>query len=215
MSLASKSRFIFLISSSMLALLSVAIITACLFSVSFRYITDHEHLKGTRFYGLIRYCFESEYQRFGTDDSNADVCYLRTPAPAHATKIEYKTHFGDFELATLILLSCAIASSLLAICFAICTIFTPFGALAHCVMLLTATICSLSAFIVYTYFNELKDNQNETLNGNITRYHFGWAYYWCGGAAACLSAAFICSLFASTCVLLHKQQKNKVDTIVL
>ncbi|KAK6047711.1 hypothetical protein COOONC_14785 [Cooperia oncophora] len=76
-------------------------------------------------------------------------------------------------------------------------------------------ICSLSAFIIYTYFNELKDNQNETLNGNITRYHFGWAYYWCGGAAACLSAAFICSLFASTCVLLHKQQKNKVDTIVL
>lgn len=47
--------------------------------------------------------------------------------------------FQEFELATLILLSCAIASSLLAICFAICTIFTPFGALAHSVMLLVAS----------------------------------------------------------------------------
>ncbi|VDL67647.1 unnamed protein product, partial [Nippostrongylus brasiliensis] len=65
----------------------------------------------------------------------------------------------------MILLSCAIVCGLLAICFAICTIFTVFGALAHCVMLLVATICALSAFIVYTYFNELKDNQNETLNG--------------------------------------------------
>ncbi|VDM65746.1 unnamed protein product, partial [Strongylus vulgaris] len=169
MSIASKSRFIFLISSSMLAILAISIITACLFSVSFRFITDHEHLKGTRYYGLIRYCFEPEFGVYGTDDSYADVCYLRSAAPRYATKIEYKSQYGDFELATLILLSCAIASSLLAICFAICTIFTPFGALAHCVMLLSATICSISAFIVYTYFNELKDNQNETVNGNIIR----------------------------------------------
>uniref|UniRef100_A0A0K0DQR3 MARVEL domain-containing protein n=1 Tax=Angiostrongylus cantonensis TaxID=6313 RepID=A0A0K0DQR3_ANGCA len=187
MTLAARSRFIFLIISSLLALISTAIITSCLFSVSFRYITDHENLKGTRYYGLIRYCFESEYQTFGT----------------------------EFELATMILLSSAIASSLLSICFAIFTIFTVFGALAHCVMLLTATICSISAFVVYTYFNELKDNQNETLNGNIIRYHFGWAYYWSGGASAGLFAAFICSLFASACVLLHKQQKNRIDSVVL
>ncbi|EPB67726.1 hypothetical protein ANCCEY_13186 [Ancylostoma ceylanicum] len=284
MSVASKSRFIFLIASSLLALIAVAIISSCLFSVSFRYITDHEHLKGTRYYGLIRYCFESELGSYGSDDSNADVCYLRTAAPKYATKIEYKTQYGEFELATLILLSCAIASSLLAICFAICTIFTPFGALAHSVMLLVATICSISAFIVYTYFNELKDNQNETVNGNIIRvskqanqkpkqaslglfpndfcqfssvlyilhnpdqrlfqsidsamvglarplsqlnwaasrlcpaglrYHFGWAYYWSGGAAACLFVSFVCSLFASACVLVHKQQKDKIDTVVL
>ncbi|CAJ0602598.1 unnamed protein product [Cylicocyclus nassatus] len=215
MSVVSKSRFIFLISSSLLALLAVAIITSCLFSVSFRYITDHEHLKGTRYYGLIRYCFESQFGRYGTDDSMADVCYLRSAAPRYLTKIEYKAMYGDFELATLILLSCAIACSLLAICFAICSIFTPFGALAHCVMLLAAAICSVSAFIVYTYFNELKDNQNETVNGNIIRYHFGWAYYWSGGAAACLFCSFICSLFAAVFVLVHKQQRDKIDTVVL
>lgn len=113
MSVASKSRFIFLIASSLLALLSVAIISSCLFSVSFRYITDHEHLKGTRYYGLIRYCFESELGSYGSgekfqpfirsqmvltlstaDDSNADVCYLRTAAPKYATKIEYKAQYG-------------------------------------------------------------------------------------------------------------------------
>lgn len=149
------------------------------------------------------------------DDSNADVCYLRTAAPKHASKVDYKAQYGEFELATMILLSSAIASSLLSICFAIFTIFTVFGALAHCVMLLTATICSISAFVVYTYFNELKDNQNETVNGNIIRYHFGWAYYWSGGASAGLFAAFICSLFASACVLLHKQQKNRIDSVVL
>ncbi|ETN77131.1 hypothetical protein NECAME_11244 [Necator americanus] len=160
MSIASKSRFIFLISSSLLAVIAVAIIASCLFSVSFRYITDHEHLKGTRYYGLIRYCFESEFGSYGSDDSNADVCYLRTAAPKHATKIEYKTQYGEFELATLILLSCAIAASLLA-------------------------------------------------------YHFGWAYYWSGGAAACLFVSFVSSLFASACVLVHKQQKDKIDTVVL
>ncbi|VDM60673.1 unnamed protein product [Angiostrongylus costaricensis] len=194
MTLASRSRFIFLIISSLLALISTAIIASCLFSVSFRYITDHENLKGTRYYGLIRYCFESEYQTFGTGECRFSSAEDR--------------FFAEFELATLILLSSAIASSLLSICFAIFTIFTVFGALAHCVMLLTATICSISAFVVYTYFNELKDNQNET-------YHFGWAYYWSGGSSAGLFVAFICSLFASACVLLHKQQKNRIDSIVL
>ncbi|KJH50064.1 hypothetical protein DICVIV_03785 [Dictyocaulus viviparus] len=187
MTLASMSRVIFLVVSSLLTLISVTIITSCLFSVSFRYITDHEHLKGTRYYGLIRYCFESEFRTFGT----------------------------EFELATLILLSCAVASSLMSIFFAIFTIFTVFGALAQCVMLLTAAICSISAFIVYTYFNELKDNQNETVNGNLIRYHFGWAYYWSGGASAGLFLAFICSLFASACVLLHNQQKKRINTILL
>ncbi|KAE9415481.1 hypothetical protein Angca_001773 [Angiostrongylus cantonensis] len=168
MTLAARSRFIFLIISSLLALISTAIITSCLFSVSFRYITDHENLKGTRYYGLIRYCFESEYQTFGTDDSNADVCYLRTAAPKHASKVDYKAQYGEFELATMILLSSAIASSLL-----------------HSQISL------------------------------LFQYHFGWAYYWSGGASAGLFAAFICSLFASACVLLHKQQKNRIDSVVL
>uniref|UniRef100_A0A1I7XHX7 GPI mannosyltransferase 2 n=1 Tax=Heterorhabditis bacteriophora TaxID=37862 RepID=A0A1I7XHX7_HETBA len=47
------------------------------------------------------------------------------------------------------------------------------------------------------------------------QFHFGWAYYWSGGAAGCLILSFICGLFASACVLVHKKQQRKMETVVL
>ncbi|CAB3409915.1 unnamed protein product [Caenorhabditis bovis] len=200
--------------STALALLSCALLLVSLLSASFRYFDESG---ARRSYGLIRFCYSPpSNERAVEDDSNSKICHLRTYInSAYCVSDISSSHkstrncFGEFELATIILMSASMACCLLAFFFSICTIFTSFGALAHSVILIAATICSVSGFFAYTFFYELKENQYETIKGYQFQLHYGWAYYIFGFAGFLQFVAVGCSLFGSAMVLVHKNKKRQ------
>ncbi|CAD6197145.1 unnamed protein product [Caenorhabditis auriculariae] len=220
-----KGRVCCLNGSAALAVVALALLTVCLFSASFRHNSDNN--KGTKYYGLIRFCYEPPIdQQSRDDDSNSKTCHLRNyirSAQCEDTKGQLKESkstrncFGDFELASVILIAIAMGCCLLSLVFTIWTIFTSFGALANSVVLLAAAISSLSAFLTYTYYYELKENQSEIIAGYQYLIHYGWAYYLLGSSAAILIVAFVCSVFGSAFVLVSKsrKRKSKVQSISL
>lgn len=216
MKMASRGKVCCLGLSSTLAVFSFILLTICMFSASFRYNSDS--LGGVKNYGLFRFCYTPETQtQSRDDDSNSKTCHLRNYInSAYCQDRANSNHekstrncFGDFELATIILISASMGCCILAICFSICTIFTSFGALAHSVVLIAAAICSLSGFLAYTYYYELKENQYELVIGYQYQIHYGWAYYVFGFSSLLQWIAFVLSLFGSAFVLVHKNKKRQ------
>uniref|UniRef100_A0A8R1HLP1 Uncharacterized protein n=1 Tax=Caenorhabditis japonica TaxID=281687 RepID=A0A8R1HLP1_CAEJA len=214
--MASRGRACCLGVSTFLAICSLILLIVCLCSASFRYNSDN--LGGMKNYGLIRFCYTPESQaKSREDDSNSKTCHLRNyinsgECQDSVTSSHEKSSrkcFGDFELATIILIAASVGCCLLALCFSICTIFTPFGALAHSVVLISAAICSLSGFLVYTYYYELKDNQYELMAGYQYQIHYGWAYYIFGFSSLLQWISFVLSLFGSALVLVHENKKRQ------
>ncbi|CAA92972.3 CLaudin-like in Caenorhabditis [Caenorhabditis elegans] len=212
--MASRGRICCIGFSSTFAIVSMILLAICMFSASFRYNLDN--LGGVKDYGLFRFCYTPKSQPLSRDDdSNSKTCHLRNYInSAHCQEGGSHTQpsrdcFGDFELASIILISASLGCCILAICFAICTIFTSFGALAHSVVLIAAAMCSLSGFLTYTYYYELKDNQYELVSGYQFQIHYGWAYYVFGFSSLLQWAAFVCSLFGSAFVLVHKNKKRQ------
>ncbi|CAJ0579863.1 unnamed protein product, partial [Mesorhabditis spiculigera] len=203
--------------SSAGALIAASIITACIFSVSFRYVQNDES-RGTKFFGLFRFCYEpnSDYPYSGGMDLHAHefgyACHLRRRAPKHVP-VDYRQFYSDFELCTLILLALAVLSSFMAVGFAICTLYSPLCAAAHSLVVLIAAFSSTSAYIVYTYHNELKENQMESTNGQLYLYHYGWAYYYTAASAAILLVSFVLSLVSSALYLRHRslEQEKRIS----
>ncbi|PIC34228.1 hypothetical protein B9Z55_013947 [Caenorhabditis nigoni] len=211
--------------STVIAIFSLILLTVCMFSASFRYNSDS--LGGMKNYGLFRFCYTPETQtQSRDDDSNSKTCHLRNYINSAYCQEKSNTNhdkstrncFGDFELATIILISASMACCILSICFSICTIFIRlFGALAQSVVLIAAAICSLSGFLSYTYYYELKDNQYELVSGYQYQIHYGWAYYVFGFASLLQWIAFVCSLFGSAFVLVaeNKKRQSKVTSTAM
>ncbi|CAI5448362.1 unnamed protein product [Caenorhabditis angaria] len=226
MAASSRCRICCLGFSTFLAIFSVLLLLICLFSASFRYNSDN--MEGVKKYGLIRFCYlPKSIDISRDDDSNTKTCHLRSyinSAYCSENRNSLNTHdkssrncFGDFEFASILLISASIFCCILALFFAICTIFTSFGALAHSVVLIAAAICSCSGFLSYTYYYELKDNQYELIAGYTFLIHYDWAYYLFAFASSLQFLAFILSLFGSAFVLVHKNKKrqSKVQSMSL
>ncbi|CAI2350333.1 unnamed protein product [Caenorhabditis sp. 36 PRJEB53466] len=204
--------------SSFLAVCSLILLVVVLFSASFRYNLDN--LEGTKNYGLFRFCYTPKTDsQSRDDDSNSKTCHLRNYINSdycterHRATFNHEKSarncFGDFELATIILIAASMACSILAVFFSICTIFTSFGALAQSVVLVSAAICSLSGFLTFTYNYELKDNQYEVISGYQYQIHYGWAYYVFGVSSLLQWSSFVCSLFGSAFLLVNKNKKRQ------
>ncbi|CAI4231847.1 unnamed protein product [Auanema sp. JU1783] len=220
MTIPAKSRGACLSLSCILSLAVAIIIIICLFSTGYRWLDDKGNfIRGKRSFGLLRYCWDPYETKThsASPDTDGHLCYRRSKPPNDEKPLDLTYYYADFEMITLILLSISAGSIIIGLCFAICSIFTKFGALSHCVMQLVATICCTSGFVVYTYFNDLRENQSEIISGTILMYHYGWAYY-CTGACSVLSLlAFICSVFGSAFFIIHSSEKNKskVESIPL
>ncbi|CAJ0931190.1 unnamed protein product, partial [Mesorhabditis belari] len=196
----------FICISSAGALIAASALSACIFSISYRYVHNDE-TRGTKYYGLFRFCYEpnGEMPYTGGIDwpHNEYSCHLRRRAPSNIP-IDYRQFYSDFELCTLILISLAILSSFMAVAFSICTLYSPLCSTAHSLVVFIAAISSTAGFIVYTYHNELKENQMESTNGVLYMYHYGWAYYYTAASSAILLIAFVISLVSSALYLRHR-----------
>ncbi|PAV56828.1 hypothetical protein WR25_09646 [Diploscapter pachys] len=200
-----------LIVSCIVALIAVILMAIAFFSYGFREVHDTQK-RGTKEYGLIRFCYVPDPPTYYNgppmrpeDDSLKKMCHMRTYAPGVQYNIgNSRDHFGDFELATIILLVCAMVATVFGIGCSICTIFTAFGALAHSTLLLTGAVSALAGFLVYTYFSELKENQIDVVSGYQFNVYYSWAYYMTGAAAALIMSAFLISLFSSSLTLVRR-----------
>ncbi|CAI2350332.1 unnamed protein product [Caenorhabditis sp. 36 PRJEB53466] len=209
--------------SSFLAVCSLILLVIVLFSASFRYNLDN--LEGTKNYGLFRFCYTPKTDsQSRDDDSNSKTCHLRNYINSDQCSSSLRNRggsnkeksardcFGDFELATIILMCISIVCCIIAFVFSFCAFSKQIRTISQSIdliFLLLAAICSLSGFLVYTYYYELKDNQYEVIAGYQYQIHYGWAYYVFGVSSLLQWSSFVCSLFGSAFLLVNKNKKRQ------